>query len=130
MTVHPSVRELQQPMRPHTIGFKEASVPKHIQTPPYAFDGNPPPAPNHIILQDDDGIDALRISARLARKVLDKACAYAKPGITTEEINSFVHQCIIDEGAYPSPLNYVGFPKSVCTSINEVICHGEKNIIF
>ena len=48
----------------------------------------------------------------------------ARPGISTDEINTLVHQFIIEEGAYPSPLNYAHFPKSVCTSINEVVCHG------
>lgn len=47
-----------------------------------------------------------------------------QPGITTDEIDQAVHQMIIDNGAYPSPLGYGGFPKSVCTSVNECICHG------
>lgn len=49
---------------------------------------------------------------------------YWQPGITTDEIDEAVHQMIIDNGAYPSPLGYGGFPKSVCTSVNECICHG------
>lgn len=51
-------------------------------------------------------------------------CFYWQPGITTDEIDQAVHQMIIDNGAYPSPLGYGGFPKSVCTSVNECICHG------
>ncbi|KAF8756789.1 hypothetical protein HU200_011046 [Digitaria exilis] len=47
-----------------------------------------------------------------------------EPGITTDEIDKAVHQMIIDNGAYPSPLGYCGYPKSVCTSVNECICHG------
>lgn len=47
-----------------------------------------------------------------------------QPGITTDEIDQAVHQMIVDNGAYPSPLGYGGFPKSVCTSVNECICHG------
>ena len=50
--------------------------------------------------------------------------SYLQPGITTDEIDKAVHQMIIDNGAYPSPLGYCGFPKSVCTSVNECICHG------
>lgn len=125
LKVHPSVRSLFQPMRPHLSGnTKLAFVPNCIERPPYAADGNIPPSPHHIVLQDKEGIDALRISARLARKVLDKTCNFAKPGMTTDDINTMVHQFIIEEGAYPSPLNYANFPKSVCSSINEVICHG------
>ena len=47
-----------------------------------------------------------------------------QPGITTDEIDKMVHNKIIEWGAYPSPLNYSGFPKSICTSVNEVVCHG------
>lgn len=77
-----------------------------------------------IILHDDDTIERMRASCRLARSVLDLACEHAKPGVTTDEIDKIVHEAIIEAGAYPSPLNYSGFPKSLCSSINEVICHG------
>jgi methionyl aminopeptidase len=77
----------------------------------------------------------------MAREVLDIAASHVKPGITTDEIDSIVHEAIIERGGYPSPLNYREFPKSVCTlvagrlgvvsvlltlsrSVNEVICHG------
>lgn len=53
-----------------------------------------------------------------------KCCLYWQPGIKTDEIDEAVHQMIIDSRAYPSPLGYGGFPKSVCTSVNECICHG------
>ena len=66
----------------------------------------------------------MRIAARLARKILDYACDLAKPDVTGDEIDSAVHEALLEAGAYPSPLNYVGFPKSLCSSINEVICHG------
>lgn len=131
LQVHQSVRSLIRPMRPHPLSSSDgnqnqplAHVPNFISRPPYARNGNIPPSPHNIILQDESGIDALRTSARLARKVLDKTCELAKPGVTTEEINTMCHQFIIDESAYPSPLNYAGFPKSVCSSINEVVCHG------
>lgn len=51
-------------------------------------------------------------------------CLYWQPGVKTDEIDEAVHQMIIDNEAYPSPLGYGGFPKSVCTSVNECICHG------
>jgi methionyl aminopeptidase len=81
-------------------------------------------APDTVLIHDDASIHKMRNAARLARKILDFACSLAQPGVTTDAIDAQVHQAIIDEGAYPSPLNYAGFPKSVCSSINEVICHG------
>ncbi len=68
--------------------------------------------------------DGMRKVCRLAREVLDLAAAMAKPGVTTDEIDAAVHQACLDRNSYPSPLNYYHFPKSVCTSVNEVICHG------
>lgn len=70
------------------------------------------------------GIKRMRAAGKLAAQVLDFAGTLIKPGVTTEEIDRAVHQMIIDNGAYPSPLNYGKFPKSVCTSVNEVVCHG------
>jgi methionyl aminopeptidase len=61
---------------------------------------------------------------QLAREVLDIAASHIRPGVTTDEIDAVVHQACIERNAYPSPLNYRHYPKSVCTSINEVICHG------
>jgi methionine aminopeptidase len=66
----------------------------------------------------------MRAAGKLAAQVLDFAGTLIKPGVTTEEIDRAVHQMIVDNGAYPSPLNYGKFPKSVCTSVNEVVCHG------
>lgn len=66
----------------------------------------------------------MRNAARLARQTLDLACSLAEPGVTSDDIDTIVHQTIIEDKAYPSPLNYAGFPKSLCSSINEVICHG------
>jgi len=70
--------------------------------------------------------DIAKMSAAgaLARTVLDAAGRMAKPGVTTDEIDALVHSMTVEAGAYPSPLNYHGFPKSCCTSVNEVICHG------
>src|SRR6266550_2936005 len=69
-------------------------------------------------------IDALRRACRLAAETLLQAAELIRPGITTDEINRFVHEDTLRRGARPAPLNYHGFPKSVCTSINEVVCHG------
>jgi methionyl aminopeptidase len=66
----------------------------------------------------------MRAAGALAARVLDYAGTLVKPGVSTDEIDRAVHEMIINAGAYPSPLTYGGFPKSVCTSVNECICHG------
>lgn len=69
-------------------------------------------------------IDAMRDACRLAAETLCSVAELIRPGLTTDEINEFVHQDTLRLGARPAPLDYKGFPKSVCTSINEVVCHG------
>ena len=66
----------------------------------------------------------MRTSCKLAARTLEMISDHIQPGITTDEIDRLVDTFLRDHGAYPSPLNYRGFPKSVCTSINEVVCHG------
>jgi methionyl aminopeptidase len=79
---------------------------------------------NRIPRKTKREIELMRASCRLTSMILDAVGSIVKPGISTEEINAFVHKMTIDNGAVPSPLNYRGFTKSVCTSINDVICHG------
>ncbi|KAK9934800.1 hypothetical protein M0R45_021929 [Rubus argutus] len=74
--------------------------------------------------QGSEGIAAMRAACELAARVLENAGKLVRPSVTTNEIDKAVHQMIIDAGAYPSPLGYGGFPKSVCTSVNECMCHG------
>ena len=69
-------------------------------------------------------IEAMREVCALAADTLVRVGNLIVPGVTTEEINTFVHQDTLRQGARPAPLNYRGFPKSVCTSVNEVVCHG------
>ena len=69
-------------------------------------------------------IESLRRACRLAAETLLEVGPMLRPGITTDDINRFVHEDTLKRGARPAPLNYHGFPKSVCTSINEVVCHG------
>jgi len=69
-------------------------------------------------------IDTLRRACRLAAETLLEVAHVIRPGITTDDIDRFVHEDTLRRGARPAPLNYHGFPKSVCTSINEVVCHG------
>jgi methionyl aminopeptidase len=66
----------------------------------------------------------MRAACRAAREVLEVCKTLAAPGVTTDRIDAACHQACIDRGGYPSPLNYHGYPKSLCTSVNEVICHG------
>ncbi|KIZ06250.1 methionyl aminopeptidase [Monoraphidium neglectum] len=66
----------------------------------------------------------MRASCKLAAQVLQHAGSLVRPGVTTDEIDAAVHAMVIAAGAYPSPLNYGKFPKSVCTSVNECLCHG------
>ncbi len=77
-----------------------------------------------INLKSDAEIDAMRAAGRLTADILDMIGDYVKPGTTTQEINDIVHEFTLKRGGIPAPLNYKGFPKSVCTSINEVVCHG------
>ncbi|KAK3412158.1 hypothetical protein EUGRSUZ_I00937 [Eucalyptus grandis] len=99
-------------------------VPDHILRPPYVGSRQPPGIASGPEVHDEKGIECMRASGKLAAQVLEFAGTLVKPGIRTDEIDQAVHQMIIDNGAYPSPLGYGGFPKSVCTSVNECICHG------
>lgn len=69
-------------------------------------------------------VEGLRVAGQHAAETLLKVGEIIRPGITTEDINTFVHADTVQRGGYPAPLNYRGFPKSVCTSVNEVVCHG------
>ncbi|UJF18904.1 type I methionyl aminopeptidase [Vibrio sp. SS-MA-C1-2] len=78
-----------------------------------------------IKIKTEDEIEKMRVAGRLAADVLMMIEPYIKPGVTTEELDRICHDYIVNEqGAIPAPLNYHGFPKSICTSINHVICHG------
>eukprot|EP00262_Sarcandra_glabra_P004710 TRINITY_DN1591_c0_g1_i1.p1 TRINITY_DN1591_c0_g1~~TRINITY_DN1591_c0_g1_i1.p1 ORF type:complete len:349 (-),score=55.01 TRINITY_DN1591_c0_g1_i1:72-1118(-) len=100
------------------------TVPDHIPRPAYVNSRQSPGIASGPEVHDEKGMECMRASGRLAAQVLEYAGTLVKPGIKTDEIDQAVHQMIIDNGAYPSPLGYGGFPKSVCTSVNECICHG------
>lgn len=68
--------------------------------------------------------EAMRRAGRLAAETLDFITPYVKPGVTTDELDRLCHGFIVDHGAIPAPLNYRGFPRSICTSVNHVVCHG------
>lgn len=72
----------------------------------------------------DEEIEKMRVVCRIGREVLEEGAKAIQIGVTTDEIDRIVHEACIEREAYPSPLNYYKFPKSCCTSVNEVICHG------
>ena len=111
---------------------QKREVPDHIMKPDYALDKNGTPMSEVIDKRTNttirvytpDEIEKIRIACIIGREVLDIAGKAIRAGITCDEIDQVVHESTIERGAYPSPLNYHQFPKSVCTSVNEVICHG------
>lgn len=81
-----------------------------------------------VIIKTPDEIEKMRVAGRLAAQVLEMIEPYVKEGVTTDELNDRCHQYIVNDlQAIPAPLNYKGFPKSICTSVNHVICHGIPN---
>jgi len=75
-----------------------------------------------VTIKEDDEIELMRISGKLAAEVLLMIAPYIQPGVTTNDLNDRCHDFIIKNGAVPAPLNYRGFPKSICTSVNDEIC--------
>jgi len=86
----------------------------------------------NIFIKTQEEIKKMRVAGKLAAKVLDFIEPYVKEGVSTEELNKLCHDYIVENGAIAAPLNYHGFPKSICTSINNIVCHGipsEKDIL-
>ena len=116
------------PLRPHYV-TPMRSVPPSIALPDWAHTGIPASEDKvrHstvVEIQTPEQIARMREACRIGREVLDLAGRAVKPGVTTEAIDVLVHEACIARNAYPSPLNYRDFPKSCCTSVNEIICHG------
>ena len=80
--------------------------------------------PDHTLIKTPEMIEGIKRSAAVNIGALDYVAERIKPGVTTEDVNTWVHEYTISHGAIPAPLNYEGFPKSVCVSINNVVCHG------
>jgi len=98
-------------------------VPAHIPRPEYV--GKPGPTrTKESWVQPPEVIEAMRVAGRIAAQALVVAGEIVAPGVTTDRVDEVVHEFLCDHGAYPSTLGYRGFPKSCCTSLNEVICHG------
>jgi len=113
----------REPLRRGAVSAR-LPVPDHIPRPPYVgADAIPDVCPDRQV-HDGESIMRMLDACELAARVLQYAGTLVKPAVTTDEIDRAVHQMIVDAGAYPSPLGYGGFPKSVCTSVNECTCHG------
>src|SRR6188472_3938509 len=98
-------------------------VPRSIAPPEYAWkptvkEGSEP------WVQTPDVIERMRVAGRIAANALAEAGKAVAPGVTTDQLDRIAHEYMVDHGAYPSTLGYKSFPKSCCTSLNEVICHG------
>lgn len=109
-------------LTPGTI-FPELSVPADIERPEYV--GKKAPAENTASeVKSPEVIERIRIASRIAAQALAEVGKACQPGITTDELDRLGHEFLMDHKAYPSTLGYRGFPKSLCSSLNEVICHG------
>jgi len=98
-------------------------VPASIPRPEYV--DRPGPAPyTGPEVKDAETIERIRVASRIAAQAMEAAAAVIAPGVTTDEIDRVGHEFLLDHGAYPSTLGYRRFPKSLCTSVNEVVCHG------
>ncbi|KAL7561144.1 hypothetical protein ACA910_011967, partial [Epithemia clementina (nom. ined.)] len=132
--------EFSGPLRPTLLSPKRM-VPAHIRRPDYADDpagisyseqrDKADPRTHALRIYTDQELNGtdeapygLRHTCRMGRQVLDVAGRALRVGVTMDEIDRIVHDACIERDCYPSPLNYYNFPKSVCTSVNEVICHG------
>ncbi|MET8143684.1 type I methionyl aminopeptidase [Sphaerisporangium sp. NPDC005288] len=97
-------------------------VPADIERPEYV--GRKEPRRGTSDVQTPETIERMRVAGRIAAQALEEVGRHIAPGVTTDELDRIGHEFLCDHGAYPSTLGYRGYPKSLCTSINEVICHG------
>ncbi|WP_442945367.1 type I methionyl aminopeptidase [Nocardioides sp. CCNWLW216] len=110
------------PVAPATLSPRRA-VPASIARPEYV--DRPAPTPyDGPEVKDADTIARMRVAGRLAAQAREEVGRHVVPGVTTDELDRIGHEFLCDHGAYPSTLGYRGFPKSLCSSVNEVICHG------
>ncbi|WP_242890029.1 type I methionyl aminopeptidase [Actinomadura litoris] len=110
-----------QLLRPGTVSPMR-KVPAHIPRPEYV--GKKKPKTGEPDVKTPEIIERMRVAGKVAAQALEEVGKHVRPGITTDELDVIGHEFMLDHGAYPSTLGYRGFPKSLCTSLNEVICHG------
>jgi methionyl aminopeptidase len=97
-------------------------VPANIPRPEYV--GKKAPTLGEDDVKDADTIARMRVACQLAAQALEEVGRHVRPGVTTDDLDAVGHEFLVSRGAYPSTLGYRGYPKSLCTSLNEVICHG------
>ncbi len=110
------------PVLPGRVGALR-TVPSDIPRPEYVGAKGPTPFTGSEV-KDAETIEAMRVAGRIAAQALAECGKAIAPGVTTDQIDRVGHEFLLDHGAYPSTLGYRGFSKSLCTSVNEVICHG------
>ena len=113
------------PSAPVTPGLVSPmrTVPAGIDRPDYALTGRPSDRATRAVRTDEE-IEAMRVAGRVAADALIEVGRHVRPGVSTDELDRIGHEAMVDAGSYPSTLNYRGYPKSLCTSVNEVVCHG------
>jgi methionyl aminopeptidase len=110
------------PVVPGTISPRR-TVPAHIARPEYVDKPGPAKFTGSEV-KDAETIEQMRIAGRIAAQALQEVGKHVEPGVTHDELDRIGHEFLLDHDAYPSTLGYRGFPKSLCTSANEVVCHG------
>ncbi|TDC51122.1 type I methionyl aminopeptidase [Actinomadura sp. KC345] len=110
-----------QLLRPGTVSPMR-KVPSSIPRPEYV--GKKRPRTGEPDVKTPEIIERMRVAGKIAAQALQEVGRHVRPGVTTDELDVIGHEFLLDHGAYPSTLGYRGFPKSLCTSVNEVICHG------
>lgn len=113
----------RRPVRAGTVSARR-TVPPNIARPDYALLGEPMLTTPSSYVKSPDVVERMRRAGKEARAILDGLDDLVRVGVRTDELDEFVHTETVRRGGYPSPLNYHGYPKSLCTSVNEVICHG------
>jgi methionyl aminopeptidase len=121
-TVSQTTLENVTAIAPATISPRR-TVPAHIPRPEYVDKDAPTPFTGSEV-KDAETIERMRVAGRLAAQALQLVGKHVEPGTTTDELDRIGHEFLCDNDAYPSTLGYKYFPKSLCTSVNEVICHG------
>ena len=112
------------PARQHHEHPRQPLLPRRVAT-PYKIVVPARPAAMPATIKTPEEIEKMRVAGRLAANVLEMIAEHVRPGITTDHLNDICHRYITEQqGAIPAPLNYMGFPKSVCTSLNHQVCHG------
>lgn len=115
-----STREKLKPGKPTPV----RKVPDNIERPEYVWKDTVQEAMGEPFVQTAETIEAMREASKIAANALKEAGAAVAPGVTTDEVDRVAHEYMCDHGAYPSTLGYLGFTKSSCVSLNEIICHG------